>query len=44
MNVSKLEPPNLSGGYIWVYDNDNTEVSQRISQPSKRTLYPSCLA
>lgn len=26
MNISKLEPPNLTGGYIWVYDNDNIKV------------------
>lgn len=25
VDIQKLEPPNPSGGYIWVYDNDNIE-------------------
>jgi hypothetical protein len=25
VDIQKFEPPNLSGGYIFVYDNDNTE-------------------
>lgn len=33
VDVAKLEPPNLSGGYLFTYDNDNTEAGDVLFGP-----------
>ena len=38
--MSKLEPPNLSGGYIFVYDNDNTEAGDVLFGPAQGWEHP----
>ncbi|KAL4858496.1 hypothetical protein ACK3TF_001466 [Chlorella vulgaris] len=33
VDVAKLDPPNLSGGYLFTYDNDNTEAGDVLFGP-----------
>lgn len=40
VNIKKLQPPNLSGGYIFVYDNDNIESGDVVFGPIKTFAHP----
>jgi hypothetical protein len=40
VDIAKLAPPDLSGGYIWLYDNDNIESSDTTFGPAPGWDHP----